>query len=172
MKCTRAVSAPVLFQACATPRGMKKPDQYDVVTAALNAGLDLSFQRDPIWGSPQADAMYIRYGGPSRAGNPFAQPQALNVAIAAAYWVAWRNLFAQDIRREETRCRVITRFERMLGDLFFTRSGNLGYRVALQRFQSANRRACPEPRRFSFSGLRISAQQTLSPLTLTRLIRR
>jgi hypothetical protein len=55
--------------AGATIALLEKPDQYDVVTAALNAGLDLSFQRDPIWGSPQADAMYIRYGGPSRAGT-------------------------------------------------------------------------------------------------------
>jgi hypothetical protein len=138
MKCTRAVSAPVLFQACATPRGMKKPDQYDVVTAALNAGLDLSFQRDPIWGSPQADAMYIRYGGPSRAGNPFAQPQALNVAIAAAYWVAWRNLFARDIRREETRCRVITRF--LLSSMLLR-----GFALALARMNSFLSRIFPEP---------------------------
>jgi len=38
-----------------------QPDLYDDATQALNDGLDLSFKRDPIWGAPQPDAIYIRY---------------------------------------------------------------------------------------------------------------
>jgi hypothetical protein len=48
--------------AGATLALLDEPDLYDSVTNSLNAGLDLSFQRDPIWGAPQGDAIYIRYG--------------------------------------------------------------------------------------------------------------
>ena len=40
---------------------LDRPDLYDAATAALNDGLDLSFKRDPIWGAPRPDAVYIRY---------------------------------------------------------------------------------------------------------------
>ena len=40
---------------------LDQPDLYDAATQALNDGLDLSFKRDPIWGAPQPDAIYIRY---------------------------------------------------------------------------------------------------------------
>jgi hypothetical protein len=47
--------------AGATIALLERPDMYDAVTNALNAGLDLSFERDPIWGKPHPDAVYIRY---------------------------------------------------------------------------------------------------------------
>ncbi len=40
---------------------LDRPDLYDPATRALNDGLDLSFKRDPIWGAPQPDAIFIRY---------------------------------------------------------------------------------------------------------------
>jgi len=40
---------------------LDRPNLYDAATRALNDGLDLSFKRDPIWGAPQPDAIYIRY---------------------------------------------------------------------------------------------------------------
>jgi hypothetical protein len=40
---------------------LDRPNLYDAATRALNDGLDLSFKRDPIWGAPQPDAVYIRY---------------------------------------------------------------------------------------------------------------
>ena len=43
---------------------LERPDLYDAATWALNDGLDLSFNRDPIWGSPQPDAIYIDYHAP------------------------------------------------------------------------------------------------------------
>jgi hypothetical protein len=51
--------------AGATIALLERPDLYDAVTKALNEGLDLSFRRDPIWGAPQGDAIFIRYGAPS-----------------------------------------------------------------------------------------------------------
>ena len=47
--------------AGATLALIEKPDIYNQVTQALNDGLDRSFQLDPIWGTPPADATYIRY---------------------------------------------------------------------------------------------------------------
>ena len=47
--------------AGATITLLEKPEQYDTVTRVLNAALDVSFGRDPIWGSPRPDAIYIRY---------------------------------------------------------------------------------------------------------------
>jgi hypothetical protein len=40
---------------------LERPDLYDAATRALNDGLDLSFRRDPIWGLPQPDAIYVDY---------------------------------------------------------------------------------------------------------------
>jgi hypothetical protein len=40
---------------------LDRPALYDAATRALNDGLDVSFKRDPIWGAPQPDAIYIRY---------------------------------------------------------------------------------------------------------------
>jgi hypothetical protein len=40
---------------------LEKPDLYGSVTAALNDGLDLSFQRDPIWGKPRIRPVVVRY---------------------------------------------------------------------------------------------------------------
>jgi hypothetical protein len=36
-----------------------RPDLYDQATELLNAGLDDSFDRDPIWGPPHADRMVV-----------------------------------------------------------------------------------------------------------------
>jgi hypothetical protein len=47
--------------AGATLALLQEPDRYDAVTAALNSGLDLSFRRDPIWGSALHDFVYVRY---------------------------------------------------------------------------------------------------------------
>jgi hypothetical protein len=47
--------------AGATLALLQQPALYDAVTVALNAALDQSFQRDPIWGTPPVDAAYIRY---------------------------------------------------------------------------------------------------------------
>jgi hypothetical protein len=47
--------------AAATLTLLQDPEMYDAVTGALNDGLDKSYQRDPIWGAPPADAAYIRY---------------------------------------------------------------------------------------------------------------
>ena len=47
--------------AGATLALLDRPDLYDAATRALNDGLDLSFKRDPIWGAPQPDAIFIRY---------------------------------------------------------------------------------------------------------------
>jgi hypothetical protein len=40
---------------------LEKPVLYRSVTAALNDGLDLSFQRDPIWGRPRIRPVVVRY---------------------------------------------------------------------------------------------------------------
>jgi phospholipase C len=40
---------------------LARPDRYDEVTAALDAGLDDSFKTDVIWGAPPADRVWIRY---------------------------------------------------------------------------------------------------------------
>ena len=47
--------------AGATLALLDQPGKYKAVTEALNAALDKSFQTDPIWGVPTADAAYIRY---------------------------------------------------------------------------------------------------------------
>ena len=47
--------------AGATLALLDQPGKYKTVTDALNAALDKSFQTDPIWGVPTADAAYIRY---------------------------------------------------------------------------------------------------------------
>lgn len=47
--------------AGATMALLYEPDLYDKVTEELNKGLDLSFQRDPIWGTPRSDRVFIRY---------------------------------------------------------------------------------------------------------------
>ena len=47
--------------AGATMALLERPTLYTSVTDALNDGLDLSFQRDPIWGKPQSDRMIVRY---------------------------------------------------------------------------------------------------------------
>jgi hypothetical protein len=44
---------------------LDRPDLYQAATRALNDGLDLSFRRDPIWGLPQPDAIYIDYHAPA-----------------------------------------------------------------------------------------------------------
>jgi hypothetical protein len=47
--------------AGATLALLDHPENYKAVTDSLNAALDKSFQTDPIWGVPAADAAYIRY---------------------------------------------------------------------------------------------------------------
>jgi hypothetical protein len=47
----------------------ESPDRYDVVTRALNDGLDLSFKRDLISCLPQPDATCIRYLNIASTGN-------------------------------------------------------------------------------------------------------
>jgi hypothetical protein len=53
--------------AGATLALLEQPEQYDTVTHLLNAALDVSFGRDPIWGAPRPDAIYIRYANALRS---------------------------------------------------------------------------------------------------------
>jgi hypothetical protein len=52
--------------AGATLALLEAPQRYDAVTSALNDGLDRSFDTDPIWGTPPADAAYLRYAKNAR----------------------------------------------------------------------------------------------------------
>ncbi len=47
--------------AAATAAVMEDAGAYDTVSGLLNEALDLSFDADPVWGSPEPDRMYLRY---------------------------------------------------------------------------------------------------------------
>jgi hypothetical protein len=69
--------------AGATLALLEQPTLYDEVTKALNDGLDLSFQRDPIWGRPQVDAIYVRYHARSSPKHRGGQRKASGELTAA-----------------------------------------------------------------------------------------
>lgn len=68
--------------AGATIALLVNPTLYDRVTKALNDGLDVSFERDPIWGKRKPNRVIIRYNRqpaqpplPVQAAQPDLSPE-------------------------------------------------------------------------------------------------
>ena len=73
--------------AGATIALLENPAQYDIVTRSLNIGLDNSFSRDPIWGSPRIKR--IRVGSSvvtASASRSFWPAKNVSKLAAVRYW--------------------------------------------------------------------------------------
>jgi hypothetical protein len=70
--------------AGATMALLDKPSLYDGVTLALNAGLDDSYRRDPVWGQPQLNPIYTVYQTTSTRN--FWPARTITPARTVNYW--------------------------------------------------------------------------------------